>query len=296
MKQIKTVVTHNSRFHSDDVFAVAALRELFGEEFKLIRTRDRAIISTADIAVDTGDEYDPARMRFDHHQAGRAGARPNGVEYASFGLVWKHFGVQLTGSQDVAEYVDKKLVQAIDAMDNGNNLYETIYKDVHPYIFQSMVFSYDSTWKEEGRDLDAAFLEVVDIARKALRREIIQAQHLFEAKTIVEEAYHAARDKRIIELDRKYPYVEILNKFPEPLYIVRPNVADGTWKVECMQDSLYTYTNRKLMPQSWAGKRYEELDAATGVPGCVFCHTTPFVAVTKTREAALQLAQLAADA
>jgi uncharacterized UPF0160 family protein len=82
----KTIVTHNGNFHADDVFSVAALKSIFSS-FTLIRTRDLEIISTADIVIDVGGEYDPEKGRFDHHQRGNAGERENGIPYSSFGLM-----------------------------------------------------------------------------------------------------------------------------------------------------------------------------------------------------------------
>ena len=45
------IVTHNAKFHTDDVFAVATLLVLYPDA-KIIRTRDEALVKTADIVVD----------------------------------------------------------------------------------------------------------------------------------------------------------------------------------------------------------------------------------------------------
>jgi len=47
------------------------------------------------------------------------------------------------------------------------------------------------------------------------------------------------------------------------------------------------------LPKSWAGKRDRELEKITGVAGAIFCHRNLFLAVAKTKEAILQLAELA---
>ena len=97
----KTIVTHSSHFHPDDVCAVAVLHILLDGKYKLIRTRDMEIAKKADFLLDFGGEYDPKRQRFDHHQQGGAGVRPNGVPYAAFGLVWKEYGEKICGSREV---------------------------------------------------------------------------------------------------------------------------------------------------------------------------------------------------
>jgi len=83
-----TIVTHDGNFHADDVFSIAALKIIF-PSFNLTRTRDAKVISQADIVIDVGNEYDPDKGRFDHHQRGGAGARENGIPFSSFGLIWQ---------------------------------------------------------------------------------------------------------------------------------------------------------------------------------------------------------------
>ena len=76
------IVTHGGKFHADDAWAVAVLMILFPDA-DLVRTREPAVIDSADFAVDVGGAWDPARGRFDHHQKGFDGARASGVPYAS---------------------------------------------------------------------------------------------------------------------------------------------------------------------------------------------------------------------
>ena len=86
----KTIVTHSGRFHADDLFATAIMLEYLDGEAEVIRSVDPKVIEKADYVLDIGRVYDPSKNRFDHHQ-GTAGARSNGISYASAGLVWKHF-------------------------------------------------------------------------------------------------------------------------------------------------------------------------------------------------------------
>ena len=102
------IVTHNAKFHTDDVFAIATLLILYPEA-EIIRTRDEAILKSADIVVDVGQVHDAEKNRFDHHQVGGAGKRENGIQYASFGLVWKKFGEEISGSREVAEKIDEAI-------------------------------------------------------------------------------------------------------------------------------------------------------------------------------------------
>src|ERR687885_1182144 len=104
------VATHDGSFHADEVFAVAAL-SLLGEPLEVVRTRDEVAMAASDVRVDVGFAADPATGDFDHHQRGGAGERPNGIPYASFGLVWRHHGAALcAGEEPVAGRVDAQLV------------------------------------------------------------------------------------------------------------------------------------------------------------------------------------------
>jgi uncharacterized UPF0160 family protein len=77
MQKIR-IVTHDESFHCDETFAIAALRIHLKEiPHEIIRTRDKALIETADFVIDVGGIYDPSRNRFDHHQLGGAGERGN---------------------------------------------------------------------------------------------------------------------------------------------------------------------------------------------------------------------------
>src|SRR3990167_4593464 len=116
----KTLVTHNGSFHTDDVFAAAALilyLEKTNNDFsaqggpasgwEVIRTRNPKIIEEGDYVFDVGEVYNEKNNRFDHHQPGGAGKRQNGIEYSSFGLVWKKFGVEICESERVADLIDR---------------------------------------------------------------------------------------------------------------------------------------------------------------------------------------------
>jgi len=52
-------VTHDGPFHADDVFADAVLRAALSE-VQLTRSRDTAVIASADLVFDVGGIYDPA--------------------------------------------------------------------------------------------------------------------------------------------------------------------------------------------------------------------------------------------
>ena len=289
LKQNKKLVTHNATFHTDDIFATATLSILLDGNIEVIRTRDESIIANADYVYDVGGIYDPSKNRFDHHQKGGAGVRPNGVPYAAFGLVWKAYGEKVCGSATVAERIDEGLVQAIDAQDNGIDTYET-KGAVGPYLIQSMFNAFRPSWKEE-EEYDKPFLEIVEFAKKFLLRKIKRVRDDLEAESYVKKDYENAKDKRLIILDGSYPWSDILMEYPEPLYVVV--LRGNAWRVCCVRKEENSFENRKSLPEAWAGLRDLEMAKASGVPDATFCHNGRFLAVAKSKEGALALANKA---
>ena len=294
-KKLK-LVTHDGSFHADDIFAAATLSIFLsnkGKKFEIVRTRDEEIIADGDYVFDVGAIFDAEMNRFDHHQIGGAGKRDKGIEYASFGLVWKKFSRELCGSEKALEIIDIKLVAPIDAHDNGFDLVENKY-DISPYSIQDFFYSMRPTWREENLTDDEMFLKCVEIAKDILSREIIQAKDWVLAEEVVISTYNNTQDKRIIVLDKHYPFERVLNNFPEPIYVICPSRnIKNKWGVKALLEDPKTFKNRKSFPKSWAGLRDEDLQKVTGVSDAVFCHRRLFLAVAKSKEGAIKLAELA---
>lgn len=289
------LVTHNGSFHTDDIFAAATLSLYLSNKnqaFEIIRTRDENIIKEGDYVFDVGGVYDEAANRFDHHQVGGAGKRAEGVEYAAFGLVWKKFGAELAGSKLAADFIDKRLVLPIDAFDNGMDLVTNKFPETSPYYLQHLFFAMQPTWRE-GENHDESFLKSVEIAKAILSREIVHVKDSILAEQEVLAAYKSSKDKRIIVLEKNYPAQYTLHDFPEPLFIVYPRVSDNTWGVKAVRVDPKTFNNRKDFPKAWGGIRDDALQNISGVPDAVFCHKNLFMAVAKSKEGAVQLAQIA---
>jgi uncharacterized UPF0160 family protein len=296
MNKVNKLITHNGSFHADDIFACATLclmLEKKGEEFEIIRTRDPEIIKTGDYVFDIGYIYDEKANRFDHHQTGGAGGRDE-IDYSSFGLVWKKFGKEICEDQKVADILDKKLVAPVDAFDNGIDLVLNKFK-ISPYLIQHLFFSMRPTWREENLSKDKMFLKSVEIAKIILGREIVQIQDALLADKSIISVYKNSKDKRIIVLDNKYPFQIVLNDFPEPLFVIFPRNTTSDWGIEAMRNDPKTFINRKDIPKTWAGLRDEELQKISGVPDAIFCHRGLFMAVAKSKEGAIKLAQIAVE-
>lgn len=291
---MKTVVTHSGAFHADEIFAVATLKLALEEDFIVKRTRDKDAFETADFVIDVGLIYDPHKGRFDHHQAGGAGVRDTSIPYASFGLLWKEYGLALcSGDEAVAGKIERKLVMPIDATDNGVSISTNLHKDIYPYTINDLFGSYFPDTDVTNENIDKAFLACVAIAKDVLFREISRAKNYVTQEQLVEDIYQKTEEKGIIVLDQRLPWAEVLSRHPEPLFVVYPDIDGVKYSVKCVRVNARSFESRKLFPESWAGKTDSELAAITGVPDALFCHNARFIAVAGSREGAIQLAEIA---
>lgn len=71
----RTIVTHGGTAHFDELMGIAIIlaveRKRLSDNWDppaIIRTRNKELIEGGNIVVDVGQKYNPANMRFDHHQ------------------------------------------------------------------------------------------------------------------------------------------------------------------------------------------------------------------------------------
>jgi uncharacterized UPF0160 family protein len=290
-----TVAVHDGNFHPDDVFSVALLSLVHRGNIKVTRTRDPQVCSKSDYVLDLGGEYDPDKNRFDHHQTGGAGVRANKIAYSTFGLLWQKYGDLVCGTKEIANILDKKLVTVIDADDNGFNLYQPIINDIYPITLPDIIYGLWPTWKEDVEKRDGEFFKAVHLAKEIILRAIKVSKDKMEITKVIQDFYQKSSDKRIILIDlmgiSRYDIWEALWGFSEPLFVVWPD--KNNWSVVAMRKNLHDYGNRKDFPSTWAGLRDEGLAQVSGVSDALFCHNNLFLAVAKSKEGAVKLAEIA---
>ena len=297
-------ITHTAPHHADEVFATAMLAVLFPVE--LFRTRDQSIINNADaIVYDVGGEFDPERKRFDHHQKRFSEVRPDGITYASAGLIWREYGVEIVkklgaakeiGDEmalEVVSYIDNALIRGIDASDNGQG------KKSDSMSVSSVISSYNALWDEE-KDADSCFIKACEIASMILEREVEVAISSIYGQRLVKEQIEATEGAIIIMDKFIGGWLEVVLTSDSPkaanlLYAVFPAV-DGNWNVQAIPPTIDDrMAQRKAFPEGWRGLRDKELKKASGVEMAVFCHAAGFFAVAETKEGAITLAEKAVN-
>ena len=288
------IATHDGSFHADEVFAIAALG-LLDEPLAVVRTRDRDALAQADLRVDVGFRDDASTGDFDHHQRDFDAARENGVRYASFGLVWREFGARVCeGDQEVADAVDRTLVQAVDANDTGQQLTQSLIDGVGPMTVNAIIGGFNARWDEaltpdqERERFDAA----VALAQGILAREVASAASGRRSQRLVRDAIAAAADPRIVELPINAPWKQVLvPEAADALFVIYPK-RQG-FGLEAVPRELGSFENRRDLPAMWAGLDGDDLVAATGVEEALFCHAKRFLAVARSRAGIKRLAELA---
>jgi uncharacterized UPF0160 family protein len=293
LKSKKTVAVHSGNFHADDIFSVALLSLYLKEKVKIIRTRDEAVYGQADYVFDIGQVYEPEHKRFDHHQTGGAGNRVNGIPYATFGLLWKEYGESLTGSKEASDMIDKKLVAPTDADDNAVDICADFTYGVRPYTVSDYIVYRNSICEEKDRQI--VFEELVEWAKNIVQMEIKVANKFLIDREKIVTVYNSTTDKRLIILDEDYEEVQVLADYPEPLFVVRPAPAISAWKVYAVKVKGEKFKNRIDLPVAWGSKRGVEFAQVTGVADALYCHHQLYMAIAKSKEGAIKLAQIALE-
>ena len=298
------ITTHNGSFHADDVFGVAVLM-LLHPGAELVRTRDAHTVASADFTVDVGGEWDPARGRFDHHQRGFTGARPNGVVYASAGLVWEAVGAQLVQRlfalddqalcSAVAADLDVELVQHLDRADTGAS-------HGAPGIFglSALLAQFNPTWDSPAiadRDGPAAlanFRKAIEVTTLFVVASLDQLRARHQGAQLVRNAERAFGGAVLVMPRAGLPWAEVVGvEMPEVMFVVYPDSTDNQFQVHVVTVKPNSFVARKDLPRQWAGLRDAELAAVCGVADAVFCHNARFIAGAGSLQGALRMAELA---
>ncbi len=150
-------ITHSGRFHVDDVISTIFLSKVIDN---VILSR---VPTIGNMNVEDKIVYDIGLGEFDHHQKNRNGKRENGIYYSSIGLLWKKIGKEYLKKLGVKnidktfEYMDKELIQYIDAADNMQIEY------VENKISPDFIKLCNPQWNENISE-DEAFINALKLA------------------------------------------------------------------------------------------------------------------------------------
>lgn len=291
MSEKSVAVTHNGKFHADEVFATAVLQQLY-PDLEVIRSRDPATIAQGDFVYDVGGIYDHETRRYDHHQPG-ALKRESGLTRSAFGLIWLHYGQDYCeGDEAIWERIDKRLVRGIDAGDNGER---QGVEDLRAPEFgiSHMIELYNPLPENTREEADAQFAKAVGHATFLLDRLKDRARAELASAREVREAMTLTSSNRYAFLDRQIQISDCIAEIEELEYIVFPDAANNTWQVYALPTPENHFVQKRPFPENWAGLTGEQLQKVTGVSDAIFCHTKRFLTVAESREGARRLLEFA---
>lgn len=141
---------------------------------------------------------------FDHHQKNKNGQRENGIYYSSIGLLWKKFGrkylekLNVENIDNTFEYIDKELIQYIDATDNMQMEY------LESKISPDFVKLCNPEWNEKISE-DEAFAKALKLADGFWEVYIKNAIAEVNATEIIRKKIEECKECFLI-LDKEMPY------------------------------------------------------------------------------------------
>jgi uncharacterized UPF0160 family protein len=239
------------------------------------------LIEGADLVFDVGSVFDPAILRFDHHQKSYVGSRSS----AGMVLDWlvESGGVALR----LGDLLRAQLVDYVDDVDNGRR-----EPDPHVPCFARLVETMNRG-NRTNADYDAAFVRAARIAEELLQGHRLEHEELEVARGYVRTALEEAdrRQSNLLVLPEyirwKPAYFDITRGDHPTEFVVHPGL-DGSWRASAIPPEENSFAQKRPLPQPWAGLADEALVAVTGVPGSRFCHKNRFIAVFESWEALME--------
>lgn len=272
----RSLGTHDGSFHADEVTACALLL-LFNliDKDKIVRTRNNQELKNCDFVCDVGGVYDPQRRLFDHHQSEYQG------ELSSAGMVWQYLKDQKIIDQHTYDFFNRSLIWGVDAHDNGR-----LHLEAGSCSFSQVITNFVPPVYDAPKEMqNHAFFEAVDFAYGHVKRLLERLRYIESCKEKV--AASMSKQDRVLYFEQAMPWMESFfemgGEAHPALFVVMP--SGGHWKLRGIPPSLDERMKVRVpLPQEWAGLLNDELKAASGIPGAIFCHKGRFISVWETKE------------
>lgn len=302
-------ITHDTRFHSDDVFATALLTmvaryqngiDVFADsdasykngqpEFTVARLPMKiaeAISSAYDSEYIPGEYqrrhlvFDVGNGEFDHHASPRL-TRENGIPYCAFGKLWMAFGPYFGLRPEYVNAFDVDFVQYICANDN-----EGVPNPI------SSTISLMNT--DDPKDDDAqrtAFDGAVEYAYKTLWfqiKNLLKRQEQYGEITSGGRSVKCKMGGNVVVYDKYYTAYSVEELRPNDVAMIYPHNRGG-WALQslCDRKGPGQRINRWKAPDDLWGK--PEWELRQRIQGLRFCHASGFMCTFDDYEEALAFA------
>ena len=269
-------ITHSGRFHVDDIISTIFLSKIMDN---IILAR---VPSVENIDIENKIVYDIGLGEFDHHQKNRNGKRDNGIFYSSIGLLWKKFGkdylrkIRVKYLDKVFEYIDKELIQNIDAEDNMQ------FEFVENKITPNFVKLCNPKWNENISE-NEAFMNAIKLADGFWNVYINNAIAEVEGMEIVIGKISKCRKSYII-FDTEMPYKKVIQKFIENKikYIIYKSRREG-YEVRTIGDTC------KFKDELVGTRNIEDSKKISGIKELIYVDNHGKLCCTETLDSAIKL-------
>lgn len=274
------VITHDGKFHPDEIYACVLLQYFTKDELSFTRTRDMKLIENAQFqkstyVIDVGGVYDPLKNNYDHHQSTFTDVGLEGDLLSSCGLMWRKF----RDSSGLSEFVKNKIDEftiKVDKHDNGKEYFNEIeFISLYNYAFEYK--SQNTRFKRAYASAVTHFANMMNMWEEFHRKEE-------KAKEILKTASGG-----IICTDEKIGVNPIFNK-SDNLLLVSPRKGEEYTVCSLNIGEEVDFSIRCPAPISWRALTDDELVEVSKINGMVFCHKTGFITVVNGKENAMQVA------
>ena len=296
--------THDGIFHSDEVVACAILCLANPNmSVQILRSRDPEMLKLCDICIDIGGG------EFDHHQPNFNRTRKNGIKYASAGLVWEIYGIDVIETilkkyfpitncnrYSLVKDFDNSCITLIDCEDNG------IPSEKHDLDFISSFLPlwFDTTINKYNTQFYKALLTSISVLEEKLKSTISKelatlqiAQNFMDSNFCMNGVLEIPSQT----MDWVEAVVNINNcteKENQINFVIFPYPAGG-WAAQCVPPSLENkFEQRISFPKEWAGET-KKLPEISGVADATFCHNGRFFVRASSKDAITELCIIATN-
>lgn len=272
--------THSGSCHADEVTACALLLKFeMIDRDRIIRTRDERRLQTCDFVCDVGGEYDPARRRFDHHQAHYTG------DLSSAGMVLSYLLEEKVIEQKLYDYLNRMLIHGIDQIDNGK------WDPKFGYCsFSQIIATYGPViYEATDEQYDKGFFEALGFTLDLLERFLVRFDYIMQCESAVQLVMNQMGECLVFE--KAMPWMEAFfelggDKHPAE-FVIMP--SGKHWKLRGIPPNYERRMEvRRPLPKEWSGLLAEDLKKVSGIPGGIFCHKGRFISVWETKEDAIR--------
>ena len=291
------VGTHPSKFHLDEIAAIALIKKYYKGPMEIIRSRDWEELKKCQIVVDVGGktEITNEHVYFDHHEAYESRETYfNGVKYAACGKLadWLY---EDEGYSSWLQFLLNEFLYTVQAVDNGQN-YKQL--NLNPPIFQVTPLMNPTVIEtgSEDKQLDL-FTQTIEMVSTIIDR--LQARYtvIRNTKFLFENEIVKYKGDGILVLSNP-PDMSMITQYnsvasPDNIIklVVFPDFAFAKYKVHTVNKEEGSNDTIIRLPKAWRGYKGKELSIKSNIENGYIVSTNGFFGTWRTLENALQAAR-----